>query len=92
MQSRWQIRRRPQRHALPYEGLRIQAEDGFHVREGDTMLQFLKAILCRGRFQGKIGESCLRMTPCYVEASRNPALQTRPGQMPLQIGEVTHKV
>jgi hypothetical protein len=43
--SRWEISRRPQGHALPEEGLRIQAEDGFHVREGDTILEFLKAIL-----------------------------------------------
>ena len=92
MQPHRELCRRPQGHALPQEGLRIQAENGFHLREGDTTLEFLEAILRRGRFQSKIGVSCLRMAPCHLEASSDPGLQALPGQALLQVGEVTYKV
>ena len=62
------------------------------MREGDTTLEFLEAILRRGRFQGKIGVSCLRIAPCHLEASSDPGLQALAGQALLQVSQVTQKV
>ena len=62
------------------------------MREGDTTLEILEAILRRGRFQSKIGVSCLRIVPCHLEASRHPGWEALPGQALLQVGQVMHKV
>src|SRR6185295_3160769 len=52
----------------------------------------MQTVLCRCRFEGKIGLPGLGMAPCRVEASAYPGLQALTGQALLQVGKVAQKV
>ena len=68
----------------------IQAEDWFHGREFDTILELLEASAPQ-RFQSKVGVSCSALRRA-TSASADPGLQALTGQALLQVGQVTQKV